>query len=113
MKRKERSLRAALIAFTAALLLFTIVWSFRDRPARALVLQPLETTENAAGYRLDINTATAGELEALPGIGPALARRMLDWQTENGPFTGKDDVLAVDGIGETTYERIEPYITFK
>lgn len=49
---------------------------------------------------VDLNTAEAAELEDLPGIGPALAQRILAWREENGRFASVEDLLAVPGIGE-------------
>lgn len=49
---------------------------------------------------VDLNTADAAALEALPRIGPALAERIIAWREENGRFTSVDDLLAVPGIGE-------------
>nr|WP_206686678.1 MULTISPECIES: ComEA family DNA-binding protein [Microbacterium] len=54
----------------------------------------------AGDGRIDLNAADAGALETLPGIGPALAGRILAWREENGRFTSVDDLLAVPGIGE-------------
>ena len=48
---------------------------------------------------LDINRATALELETLPGIGPALAAAIIEWRRANGPFVLVDDLLSVPGIG--------------
>jgi competence protein ComEA len=55
---------------------------------------------------IDINRATADELDALPGVGPALAARIVAWRTANGPFTAVEDLLGVAGIGERTLERL-------
>lgn len=49
---------------------------------------------------VDLNTADAAALDGLPGIGPALADRILSWREENGRFASVDDLLAVPGIGE-------------
>ena len=62
--------------------------------------------------RLDMNGATAQELEELPGIGPVLAERIIAWREENGPFTGPEDLMAVEGVGPATYEGLAPYIGF-
>ncbi len=67
-------------------------------------------TSPATG-KLDLNTATAAQLEALPGIGPALAQRILDYREQHGPFRQVDDLLAVPGIGPTKLEQIRPYVT--
>ncbi len=55
---------------------------------------------------IDINRAAADELDALPGVGPALAARIVAWRTANGPFTAVEDLLGVAGIGERTLERL-------
>lgn len=49
---------------------------------------------------ININTANAETLTALPGIGPALAQRILDYRTEHGPFSTLEDLKKVSGIGE-------------
>lgn len=60
-----------------------------------------EDAEAAAGYEpLDINTATAEELQGLTGIGPVLAQAIVDYRTEHGPFRSVDELLEVSGIGE-------------
>lgn len=114
MTRKEKRFKTGLAAFTAALLLFSVLWALRSpRPEpQPLILRPLPVSPSQP-YRLDLNTATAGELDSLPDIGPVIAQRMVDWREEKGPFTSREDVLSVDGIGEKTYEAIEPYITYK
>lgn len=59
---------------------------------------------------ININTATAEELEELPGIGPAYARRIVEWREENGDFTSKEQLLEIRGIGERRLESIKPLI---
>lgn len=58
---------------------------------------------------VNLNSASASELTALPGIGETLAGRIVAWREENGPFARVDQVMAVSGIGPATYERIRPY----
>jgi competence protein ComEA len=55
--------------------------------------------------RLDLNRASAAELEALPGIGPALAARILDYRAGHGRFNDVRDLLNVAGVGEKTLAR--------
>ena len=57
-----------------------------------------------AGGLLDLNAASASDLDALPGIGPVLAQRIVDWRTENGRFASVDQLREVTGIGESKYE---------
>lgn len=56
--------------------------------------------------RVNINTADVRELDTLPGIGPVLAQRIVDWRTANGAFTCAEDLLQVEGIGESTLENL-------
>ena len=60
---------------------------------------------------IDINTATPQQLETLPGIGPALAQRIVDYRTANGPFQAIEDVKNVKGIGDSLFEKIKDSIT--
>lgn len=64
-------------------------------------------------WRIDINTASAEELTLLPGIGPALAQRILDYREENGPFSACSQLKNVKGIGQTTYEGLRDYIVLE
>jgi len=74
--------------------------------------EPAETSpaEAAAGQRIDINTASAAELEALPGIGPKLAQEIVAYRKEHGRFRTRRDLMQVKGIGEKTYEKLEGFI---
>ncbi len=60
---------------------------------------------------ININTATVEELDSLPGIGPAIAQRIIDYRTENGPFAQTEDIMNVSGIGPATFEKIKDLIT--
>lgn len=61
--------------------------------------------------RLDLNRATAEQLEALPGIGPARAKAIVRWRTERGRFRNLDALLEVPGIGPATLERLKPLLS--
>ncbi len=61
--------------------------------------------------KIDINRAEKWLLEALPGIGEIIAQRIIDYRTEKGKFTTSQELLEVDGIGTSIYERIKEYIT--
>ncbi len=60
--------------------------------------------------KLELNGATQAELEALPGIGPALAGRILEHRARKGGFETVDDLLDVSGIGEKTLSRFRAYV---
>src|SRR5690625_3281195 len=72
-----------------------------------------ESPEAAAGTSTlsNINTATAEELQQLPGIGPAYAGRILEWRVQNGRFTSIDQLIEIRGIGEKRLENIRPLVT--
>jgi competence protein ComEA len=57
---------------------------------------------------LDVNLASAAELERLPGVGPALAARIVEARARDGPFGSVDDLRRVRGVGGATLERLRP-----
>lgn len=61
--------------------------------------------------KININTAGAAELDNLPGVGPALAARIIQYRTDNGPFTNPEDLQNVSGIGPKTYEKMASMVT--
>jgi competence protein ComEA len=61
--------------------------------------------------RVNINTATAEDLDALPGIGSTTAQSIVDYRLNNGPFSVIQDIQNVPGVGPATYDLIKDYIT--
>lgn len=61
--------------------------------------------------QVNINTASVQELQRLPRVGPALAQRIVDFRTSNGPFKTPDELTRVKGIGEKSILNLKPYIT--
>ena len=71
------------------------------------------SSNNESAFKIsivNINTATQTELETLPGIGPSLALRIVNYRKENGKFSSIEDIKNVSGIGEAKYEDIKKYI---
>jgi competence protein ComEA len=72
---------------------------------------PGETAPGSATGLININTASATELETLSGIGEVLAATIVEYRTQNGPFASVDDLLDVSGIGPATLEEIRDQVT--
>ncbi len=83
-----------------------LVATATPRPAAVATIAP-------STARVNINTATAADLETLPHIGPALAQRIIAYREANGPFQRIEDLQNVEGIGEARYNDIAPLITVK
>ena len=70
------------------------------------------TTQSATSQgKIDINTATVDRLQLLPGIGEALAQRIVNYREENGSFATIEGLMNVSGIGEKKFANIKDYIT--
>jgi competence protein ComEA len=61
---------------------------------------------------VDVNSASAAELERLPRVGPALAARIVAWREKNGPFESLESLRQVRGIGPATARLLAPLVTF-
>ncbi|WP_415830853.1 ComEA family DNA-binding protein, partial [Janibacter anophelis] len=60
---------------------------------------------------VNLNTADLATLETLPGVGPVLAQRIIDWRTEHGGFTSVEELGEVSGVGDKTYATLAPEVT--
>ena len=65
----------------------------------------------AAGGKVNINTATAEQLDALPGVGPATAEKIIADREANGPFASPEDLKRVSGIGDKKYEELADLVS--
>jgi competence protein ComEA len=87
--------RTALVLILVAAVTLTIVGSVESAQPTGVV---------------NINTATLDQLQMLPRVGPALAGRIVDFREANGEFRTVDEIVAVKGIGERSFENLEPFI---
>jgi competence protein ComEA len=69
-----------------------------------------DTGAGASGL-LDLNRATAEQLDQLPGVGPTIAERIVDFRDTNGPFGSAEDLAQVDGVGPALIAKIAPLVT--
>ena len=64
----------------------------------------------AAGGPVHLNTATLDELDALPGVGPVTAQKILDYREQHGAFSSVDDLDAIPGIGPARLEQLRELV---
>lgn len=79
-------------------------------PVAVTTQRPVSGAEDAEDARLDLNSATAAQLTELPGIGEALAERIVAYRDENGPFSSVDELTNVSGIGEKKLDAVRALI---
>jgi len=64
----------------------------------------------APGGKIDLNTATAAQLDTLPGIGPVTVQKIIDWRTKNGRFARVEQLREIDGIGERRFAQLRELV---
>lgn len=79
--------------------------------ASPVLATPVPDVVSSTTELINLNTASGAELEALPGIGPTTAQKIIEFREQNGPFLNAEDIINVSGIGPGTYERIKDLIT--
>lgn len=77
----------------------------------AVAPRPPSTAQGTAGGQIDINTATAEQLEEIPGVGPVLAQRIIAYRDQNGGFSTVEQLTEVSGIGEATFAQMQALVT--
>ena len=69
--------------------------------------------ETGNKVQVNVNTATVTQLQLLPRVGPALAARIVEFRTANGPFKAPEELMRIKGIGEKSFLLLEPYLAIK
>ena len=73
----------------------------------------MATGSVSSGSIININTADAATLATLPGIGPVIAQRVVDYRLQNGPFARVEDITQVKGIGDAILAKVRDLITVR
>jgi competence protein ComEA len=103
----RHSLRVAVLAS---------VWSLSAIAARPALAQASQPSTHAAAKPaatgiVNLNTASAADLEGLPGIGAKTAARIVEYRQKNGPFKKVEELMNVRGVGEKNFLKLKPQIT--
>jgi competence protein ComEA len=81
----------------------------------AIAVGPVRAAQSPAGEGkatpVNLNVATAAELEKLPGVGPAMAARIIEYRQKNGGFKKIEDLMNVKGIAEKAFLKLKPLVT--
>ena len=100
LRHSDQRTVAVLLAISALLLCRRSAMEMQD------TLQPKQYQ-----FRIDLNTATHGELQTLPGIGPKLAENIIQYREGHAPIHDFDDIMNVSGIGPKRHSVMKPYFT--
>lgn len=110
------------IVITAAILAFSGGWLARGSVTQGYTVSQahpeaepstLPPQSFAPESQVELNEATLDDLMGLPGIGETKAQAILDYRDAHGGFRYLEELTLVDGIGQSTFEKLEPYITLK
>lgn len=122
MKNLENRLSGLLLIAAGVIFLALLAFNFwLFPPGKGLEPVELESSFKTMEFSsvpempgpINLNTATLEELDSLPGIGEVLAQRILDYREEHGGFQSLEDLMKVDGIGESTFEDLKGKITLE
>ncbi len=103
MNRKEIICLSLLITIFIIINIFSYLQLNKNKKGYALIIE--EGID-----QISLNEADIDEIEMLPGIGPSLARRIIEYRNQNGDFKNIEDLKKVKGIGDRLFEKIKPYI---
>lgn len=116
MKGRKYSIVVTAAVMLLACALMLTRFAAEERSGRELNSLPASQTMAGMGHpvrkgQINVNTASAEELDKLPGIGPVKAEAIVVWRTEHGEFRYPEDLIRVHGIGEGTLAKLLDMIT--
>lgn len=106
-----RSEQTLIVGFLLISLIGIAVWSWRYSARVHQIIDIDRRSPRMATFQIDLNNATQMEISQLPGIGDQLARDIVAYRQDLGPFPSKEAIQLVSGIGPRTYDRIAPFLT--
>ncbi len=114
-------IKGAMLAATIAAVLWVGWPAPKDAPSQAEPNQPMTVQATpppgsvaaTAPSKVDLNRASVDELTMLPGVGPVLAQRMVEWRKAHGRYRSVEDLQGVKGIGKKRLEQLRPLVTIK
>ena len=96
---------------TSALALVALLAALAVPAAAQQAAAPQPASAAKAEAVVNLNTATAAELESLPGIGKSTAQRILEYRQKSGGFKKVEELMNVKGIGEKSFLKLKPLVT--
>ena len=75
-----------------------------------VIIQAVNEDKKGGNGKVNINTATQSELENLPGVGEAIANRIIEYRQQNGKFNKIEDLQNVKGIGDAKFNNMKEYV---
>ena len=99
--------KAGLLALMVAIAGLTFA---AEETAKTQVKQEQKAKDGGGETRININTADATALDTLPRVGPAIAKRIIEFREENGPFKSVEELMNVSGIGDKTFDQLKDLI---
>ena len=97
-----------LLVIAAVAIVLLVTARVVQRPVALQGVEPIRSQ-----MKIEVNSASAGSLTLLPGIGVGLAERIVSHREEHGPFANVESLQNVRGIGPKTIRRVAPYVTFR
>lgn len=105
-------MKKPLITYMSALIIFTaLTATFMSWRSQNSILPMEAAMEDREIIKMDLNTVTTDQLQMIPGVGPTLSGRVIEYREINGPFQHVEDVLNIKGIGPVLLEEFLTYTT--